>query len=439
MPPWPIAMPSSTAMVLNSRPTPPAALTESATSSPMLRRCTWPGTNWVKLLAIATIGLPKSSSVMPVARQSARAPAMLRPCVVVRDRSAGMVDSDLQQVLDVLLHFSAHISARFSTLRQTFSHYGLYRSSGVRVVDGGAGVRRSSGSGRHRGCRPYYRRVAKSGGSGRGQGVTDLVDLAGGARRRGRIAGKVFLVIAALIAIPTLGFAALSSAGLVSAQADQDAYDKAPVCAAGVTNSHDCVLRTTAMVGWVDVTRNTGKSAHGYTTKADLKPAVGRSQTVTLSKSQDLTTQVTTGDEWPVVVWRDEITRYTMAGRTHDADENPYQRVAALLIGIPVCLAVGSLTGRVVLRRLLRARIAVNPARHRIPDWTLVVLSAATIVAAILRASWFVSGFALAAVVVLIGSAAVWPFLPWVRQPDPGSLLGRSQVRAARRAMRELP
>jgi hypothetical protein len=49
-------------------------------------RWTWPGTNWVKELAIATIGLPKSSSRMPVARQRLRAPAMVRPWVVVRER-----------------------------------------------------------------------------------------------------------------------------------------------------------------------------------------------------------------------------------------------------------------------------------------------------------------------------------------------------------------
>ena len=36
------------------------------------------------------IGLPKSSRATPVARNSARAPAMLRPCVTVRDRSSGM-------------------------------------------------------------------------------------------------------------------------------------------------------------------------------------------------------------------------------------------------------------------------------------------------------------------------------------------------------------
>ena len=46
---------------------------------------------WVKELAMAMIGFLKSSSFIPVARQRARAPAMLRPWVVVRDRSAGMV------------------------------------------------------------------------------------------------------------------------------------------------------------------------------------------------------------------------------------------------------------------------------------------------------------------------------------------------------------
>ena len=44
------------------------------------------GTNWVKELTTAMIGLPKSPSFMPVARQRPRAPAMLRPCVEVRER-----------------------------------------------------------------------------------------------------------------------------------------------------------------------------------------------------------------------------------------------------------------------------------------------------------------------------------------------------------------
>src|SRR5699024_3343231 len=75
MPVWPMAMPSSTAMVLNSFGTPPASRIASATMSPTFFRWTWPGTNWVYELAIATMGLPKSFSLVPVARQSARAPA----------------------------------------------------------------------------------------------------------------------------------------------------------------------------------------------------------------------------------------------------------------------------------------------------------------------------------------------------------------------------
>ena len=86
MPSWPMAMPSSTAMVSNSLATPPAASTSRATNCPRSLRCTWPGTNWVKELAMAMIGLPKSPSFMPVARQRPRAPAMLRPWVEVRER-----------------------------------------------------------------------------------------------------------------------------------------------------------------------------------------------------------------------------------------------------------------------------------------------------------------------------------------------------------------
>jgi hypothetical protein len=40
----------------------------------------------VKEFATAMIGLSKSPSFMPVARHRARAPAMLRPWVVVRER-----------------------------------------------------------------------------------------------------------------------------------------------------------------------------------------------------------------------------------------------------------------------------------------------------------------------------------------------------------------
>ena len=50
-----------------------------------------PGTNSVKLLATAMIGLPMSAPATPEARIRARAPAMLRPWVTVRDLSSGIV------------------------------------------------------------------------------------------------------------------------------------------------------------------------------------------------------------------------------------------------------------------------------------------------------------------------------------------------------------
>jgi hypothetical protein len=90
IPSWPMAMPSSTAMVLNSLAMPPDASTSRATIWPRSLRWTWPGTNWVKLLTMAMMGLPKSLFLTPVARQRPRAPAMLRPWVVVRERYAGM-------------------------------------------------------------------------------------------------------------------------------------------------------------------------------------------------------------------------------------------------------------------------------------------------------------------------------------------------------------
>ena len=67
MPPCPMAMPSSTAIVLNSRGIAPAARTASETTRPTSCRWTWPGTNSVKLLATATMGRPMSSRATPVA------------------------------------------------------------------------------------------------------------------------------------------------------------------------------------------------------------------------------------------------------------------------------------------------------------------------------------------------------------------------------------
>jgi hypothetical protein len=86
-----MAMPSSTAMVLNSRGMPPAAWIASETIRPTGWRWVCPGTNSVKLFATATIGLPKSSRATPAALSRARAPAMFRPWVTVRDLSSGTV------------------------------------------------------------------------------------------------------------------------------------------------------------------------------------------------------------------------------------------------------------------------------------------------------------------------------------------------------------
>ena len=86
IPSWPIAIPSSTAMVLNSLATPPAASISRATNWPKSFKCTCPGTNWVKEFAMAIMGLLKSSSFIPVARHNERAPAMLRPAVEVLER-----------------------------------------------------------------------------------------------------------------------------------------------------------------------------------------------------------------------------------------------------------------------------------------------------------------------------------------------------------------
>ena len=90
IPPCPMAIPSSTAMVLNSFATPPAFSISAATSCPMSFKCTCPGTNWVKEFTTAIMGLPKSFSFIPVARHKARAPAILRPCVLVAERSFGI-------------------------------------------------------------------------------------------------------------------------------------------------------------------------------------------------------------------------------------------------------------------------------------------------------------------------------------------------------------
>ena len=82
MPSWPMAMPSSTAIVLNSAAKQPWLSTIDLTCCPMSCRCVCPGTVWVKELTTATIGLPNCSSFIPLARQRAREPAISRPNVL---------------------------------------------------------------------------------------------------------------------------------------------------------------------------------------------------------------------------------------------------------------------------------------------------------------------------------------------------------------------
>src|ERR1700744_2333020 len=91
MPPWPIAMPSSTAIVLNSRGIAPAARIASATTWPTSRRCTCPGTNSVKWLAAVRMGSRRPPRAPRGARRGELPPAMFLPWVTVRDRSGGML------------------------------------------------------------------------------------------------------------------------------------------------------------------------------------------------------------------------------------------------------------------------------------------------------------------------------------------------------------
>src|SRR5690606_7846533 len=68
IPPWPMAMPSSTAMVLNSLAMPPASSMLFATNLPKSRRCTWPRTNSQNEHTSAIIRLPKPVYLTPLAR-----------------------------------------------------------------------------------------------------------------------------------------------------------------------------------------------------------------------------------------------------------------------------------------------------------------------------------------------------------------------------------
>ena len=81
MPSWPIEMPSDTAMVMNSMGKPPAARTPSLALRASRSSERLHGVTSFQEDATPTWGLPQSSSVMPTARNMARAGARWNPSV----------------------------------------------------------------------------------------------------------------------------------------------------------------------------------------------------------------------------------------------------------------------------------------------------------------------------------------------------------------------
>jgi hypothetical protein len=82
MPGVPMAMPSVTAMVLNSTGVPPAARTPAAACSASSRRLRLHGLTFDHVCTIATSGLAMASSSRPVARSIARAGARSGPVFI---------------------------------------------------------------------------------------------------------------------------------------------------------------------------------------------------------------------------------------------------------------------------------------------------------------------------------------------------------------------
>ena len=91
MPPCPMAMPSSTPMVLNSKGTPPALRISSLAIRPYSCRKKWPGMMSMWLLAMPMKGLSKSSSLRPTARSRLRWGARSNPFLIVSERIVKVV------------------------------------------------------------------------------------------------------------------------------------------------------------------------------------------------------------------------------------------------------------------------------------------------------------------------------------------------------------
>src|SRR5512134_170078 len=88
MPRCPMAIPSSTPIVLNSNGTPPASRMHFLTYSPTRFRWTWPGMISTKELHTATNGFPMSASVTPVAFSRLRCGARSNPFLMTSERIA---------------------------------------------------------------------------------------------------------------------------------------------------------------------------------------------------------------------------------------------------------------------------------------------------------------------------------------------------------------
>src|SRR5574344_774746 len=86
MPSCPMAMPSHTAMVLNSSGVPPAISTPSLTARATLSRCTWPGTTSLKELAMPISGRRICPSDRPAALSSERCGARWAPSFMMFER-----------------------------------------------------------------------------------------------------------------------------------------------------------------------------------------------------------------------------------------------------------------------------------------------------------------------------------------------------------------
>ncbi|WP_194925749.1 hypothetical protein [Catenulispora pinisilvae] len=281
--------------------------------------------------------------------------------------------------------------------------------------------------------------------TGRSVDMLDIDGRAGRRRRKGRIRGVLGMLLLAALTTSISGFIVVESVAMVKAQGRQNTYDKAPYCA-GSGETDDCVLRTNADVDYVGVWKNSGRHAHGYTTNVYLVPTVGDTQYVTLSSTKDLSSSVSEGDQLAVLVWHNQITRYTFLGKTHDTDQNPHHVVGDDLGVLAMALLVATALGRPLLRRLLRNRIAINPKRNRVPDWTLIALGLAAAMSALFHATYVLAVFNVTGVAVLVLSVA-WPFLPWVAtQPARGEpmLLGQrgaaaAKAKAERKPRRQLP